>query len=255
MGQLSIVETSSDPEWKKAFNRHLALELESPQKFATCVLSTVDGNGHPAARLVTPRGFVGEDFLRLSPQDGGQWTSDVMTFCTHSKSIKVQELVGVSDVQLLYWFPHAQVQVRCSGQAHMLFHPDNPHYSTLSLDIRQRIWRRDEREAGLDNSEVELDTEYIREQAFLNHSPVIQAWYSWPPPGRVRSGDASLYPQEIPGIKDEEMREKYGNEARRNYVLVFVDVTKVDIVDLKDNTRKLYKRRGDTTWTVTNINP
>ncbi|KAJ1932919.1 hypothetical protein EC988_009294 [Linderina pennispora] len=178
-----------------------------------------------------------------------------MTFCTHSKSIKVQELVGVSDVQLLYWFPHAQVQVRCSGQAHMLFHPDNPHYSTLSLDIRQRIWRRDEREAGLDNSEVELDTEYIREQAFLNHSPVIQAWYSWPPPGRVRSGDASLYPREIPGIKDEEMREKYGNEARRNYVLVFVDVTKVDIVDLKDNTRKLYKRRGDTTWTVTNINP
>ncbi|KAJ2725359.1 hypothetical protein GGI07_001367 [Coemansia sp. Benny D115] len=102
---------------------------------------------------------------------------------------------------------------------------------------------------------VEIDTEYIREQAYLNHSPVIQAWYSWPAPGMVRLSDNSLYPPEIPKIEDSEEKEKYEANARRNYVLIFVDVNNVDIVDLNDNTRKVYARRGDQSWSVTSVNP
>ncbi|KAI8324112.1 hypothetical protein GQ54DRAFT_257028 [Martensiomyces pterosporus] len=262
-----------DPEWKQAFNKYLDREREfSKQRFPPVALSTVDLNGRPAVRMLSPRGFVGDGFLRISKDDHGQWTSDVLTFCTHAKSNKVQELVNTNDVQLAFWLPHVQVQVRCSGQAHLLFHPDNPNYSTLSLDIRHRIWPRDGTQAeeeeeepqekeeahhslDLDNSKVEIDAEFIREQAYLHHAPVLQAWYSWPAPGKIRSADPALYPMEIPKIEDPVAREKYEADARRNYVLVFVDVNKVDIVDLEQATRKLYKRRGDTSWTVTNINP
>ncbi|KAJ2080192.1 hypothetical protein H4R24_003241 [Coemansia sp. RSA 988] len=266
---------SRDPKWKKAFVSYINRECEiTNERFPSMALSTVDLEGRPAVRMVSPRGFVGDGFLRISKEDKGQWTSDILTFCTHAQSNKVQELLNTNDVQLVCWLPNIKVQIRCSGQAHLLFHPDNPNYSTLSLGIRHRVWPRDGTEAeseeedeerrnckmaggpmGLVNSSVVIDDEYIREQAFLNHSPVIQAWYSWPAPGRVRLADTSLYPMSIPKIDDKAEVEKYEANARRNYVLIFIDVNKMDVVDLNDSSRVLYTRRGDTSWSITDINP
>ncbi|KAJ2609393.1 hypothetical protein H4S08_004071 [Coemansia sp. RSA 1365] len=266
---------SRDPEWKKAFVKYIDQEREiTNERFPSMALSTVDLEGRPAVRMVSPRGFVGDGFLRISKEDKGQWASDVLTFCTHAQSNKVQELVNTNDVQLVCWLPNTGIQIRCSGHAHLLFHPDNPNYSTLSLDIRHRVWPRDGTDAenkeeeeeqlnnkmaggpmGLVNGSVLIDDEYIREQAFLNHSPVIQAWYSWPAPGRVKLADSSLYPMSIPKIEDKAEAEKYEANARRNYVLIFVDVNKVDIVNLKQSTRMLYTRRSDTSWSITEINP
>ncbi|KAJ2043958.1 hypothetical protein GGI08_007244, partial [Coemansia sp. S2] len=59
----------------------------------------------------------------------------------------------------------------------------------------------------------------------------------------------------ISKIADKAEMEKYEMNARRNYVLIFIDVNKVDIVDLKQSTRKIYTRRGDTTWSALNVNP
>ncbi|KAJ1965699.1 hypothetical protein GGI12_000598 [Dipsacomyces acuminosporus] len=259
--------SSRDPEWKREFAGHLNKELgPTDQRLLPMMLATVDLNGHPAVRTVSLQGFVGDGFLRISQDDDGQWTSDVLTFSTHAKSNKVQELIRTSDVQLAFWLPHAQAQVRCSGQAHLLFHPDNPNYTSLSLDIRHRIWPRDDAPAAkneerkdssdvdLDNVTIEIDEEFIREQAYLHLSPAIQAWYSWPAPGKIRSTDPSLYPAEISSVEDPVAREKHEADARRNYVLVFVDIDKVDIVDLNSNTRRLHKRRSDTTWTAVNVN-
>ncbi|KAJ2055307.1 hypothetical protein GGH13_007891 [Coemansia sp. S155-1] len=256
---------SRDPEWKKAFVGYVEKEREiTGEWFLPMALSTVDLDGRPAVRMVSPRGFVGDGFLRISKDDNGQWTSDVLTICTHAKSNKVQELVNTNDVQLVAYLPHTGIQIRLGGNASLLFHPDNPNHSSLSLDMRQRVWPRNE--AASDNKDegdpalvngcdVDLDVEYIREQAYLNHSPVRQAWYSWPPPGRTRAADSSLYPTEISKIADKAEMEKYEMNARRNYVLIFIDVNKVDIVDLKQSTRKIYTRRGDTTWSALNVNP
>ncbi|KAJ1671081.1 hypothetical protein GGF38_001067 [Coemansia sp. RSA 25] len=263
---------SRDPEWKRAFVGYLNEEREvTGDLFPPMALSTVDLDGRPAVRMITPRGFVGDGFLRICEKDQGQWTSDVLTLCTHAKSNKVHELVNTNDVQLVAYLPHTRIQVRLSGNASLLFHPDNPNYSTLSLDMRQRVWPRDDADGGdneansaavrdptalVNNScDAELDVEYIREQAYLHHAPATQAWYSWPPPGKARGADPSLYPTEISNIKDKAEREKYEANARRNYVLVFVDVNKVDIVDLNRSTRKIYTRRGDTTWSAQNVNP
>ncbi|KAJ2744121.1 hypothetical protein GGI20_003228 [Coemansia sp. BCRC 34301] len=259
---------SRDPEWKRAFVGHLDKERETTgERFPPMALSTVDLDGRPAVRMVTPRGFVGDGFLRISNEDQGQWTSDVLTICTHAKSNKVQELINTNDVQLVTYLPHIGIQIRLGGNASLLFHPDNPNYSTLSLDMRQRVWPRgdDDNKSGtadardpttlVNGCDVALDVEYIREQAYLHHSPVLQAWYSWPPPGKARGADPSLYPTEIPKIEDKAEMEKYEANARRNYVLIFIDVNKVDIVDLGRSTRKIYTRRGDTTWSSQNVNP
>ncbi|KAJ2456322.1 hypothetical protein EV183_000249 [Coemansia sp. RSA 2336] len=266
---------SRDPEWKKEFVRYIDEERKiSKERFPVMALSTVDLDGRPSVRMVSPRGFVGDGFLKMSPKDTGQWTSDILTFCTHAQSNKVSELVNTNDVQLCCWLPNIGVQIRCSGHAHLLFHPDNPNYSTLSLDIRHRVWPRDNTQAESHEAEqdrknarlaggpmeptcqdVEIDDEYIREQAFLHHSPVIQAWYSWPPPGRVRLADPSLYPLSIPNIDDKSEADKYEANARRNYVLIFIDVNKVDIVNLNRSTRMLYTRRSDTSWSITEVNP
>ncbi|KAJ2007926.1 hypothetical protein GGI02_002541 [Coemansia sp. RSA 2322] len=266
---------SRDPEWKQAFVGYVDKEREiTGERFPAMALSTVDVDGRPAVRMVTPRGFVGDGFLQISKEDEGQWSSDVLTICTHAKSNKVQELVHTNDVQLVGYLARTGVQIRLSGHASLLFHPDNPNYSTLSLDIRHRVWPRDgtlaekreiedqrlaTKEAGgpmaLVSNGVQLDAEYIREQAYLHHSPVLQAWYSWPPPGKVRLADPALYPLEIPKIKDEAEKERFEANARRNYVLVFIDVNKVDIVDLKQATRRIHTRRGDTSWSIQNVNP
>ncbi|KAJ1725415.1 hypothetical protein LPJ53_000453 [Coemansia erecta] len=267
---------SHDPEWKKTFVEYMNAELaQTDERFPVMGLSTVDLEGRPAVRMVSPRGFVGDNFLKINSSDHGQWASDVLTFCTHAKSNKVQELVNTNDIQVICWLPNIKVQIRCSGHAHLLFHPDNPNYSTLSIDMRHRVWPRDGTDAAkkvaaedrressvvggtvepLVNNMVEIDTEYIREQAYLHHSPVIQAWYSWPAPGKIRSADPSLYPPEIPKIEDEAEKEKYEANARRNYVLIFIDVNQVDIVDLNENTRKIHTRRSDTSWAVSNVNP
>ncbi|KAJ2624170.1 hypothetical protein GGI25_000429 [Coemansia spiralis] len=266
---------SRDPEWKKVFVELINKEREfTNERFPSMALATVDVEGRPAVRTVSPRGFVGDGFLRISKEDKGQWTSDVLTFCTHAKSNKVRELVDTNEVQLVCWLPNIRVQIRCSGHAHLLFHPENPNYTTLSLDIRHRVWPRDgtaaeheevreqklkAREIGgpIDpaNAKVEINDEFIREQAYLHHSPVIQAWYSWPAPGKVRISNPSLYPEEIPKIEDETEKEKFEANARRNYVLVFVDVNKVDVVDLNNQTRKIYTRRSGAIWSVTDANP
>ncbi|KAJ2867816.1 hypothetical protein GGH94_000592 [Coemansia aciculifera] len=256
---------SRDPEWKKAFVGYVDKESEiTGERFPPMALSTVDLDGRPAVRMISPRGFVGDGFLRISKEDKGQWTSDVLTICTHAKSNKVQELVNTNDVQLVAYLPHTRIQIRLGGNASLLFHPDNPNHSSLSLDMRQRVWPRNETisdnkgesdPALVNGCDVELDVEYIREQAYHHHSPVTQAWYSWPPPGRARGADSSLYPTEIPKIADKAEMERYETNARRNYVLIFIDVNKVDIVDLKQSTRKIYTRRGDTTWSVQNVNP
>ncbi|KAJ2341887.1 hypothetical protein GGF43_006066 [Coemansia sp. RSA 2618] len=266
---------SRDPEWKKEFVKYVDREREiTGERFPLMALSTVDLDGRPAVRMVSPRGFVGDGFLRISKEDKGQWTSDVLTFCTHAKSNKVSELVGTNEVQMVCWLPNIRVQIRCSGHAHLLFHPDNPNYSTLALDIRHRVWPRDGTDAEsleqmeekrdsamaggpIDpaNKNIEIDDEFIREQAYQHHSPVIQAWYSWPAPGRVRLSDPSLYPMSIPKIDDKAEAEKYDANARRNYVLIFVDVNKVDIVNLDKSTRMQYARRSDTSWSITEVNP
>ncbi|KAJ1668279.1 hypothetical protein IW140_000417 [Coemansia sp. RSA 1813] len=267
-----ITYSSRDPEWKKEFVELINKECEhTHERFPAMSLATVDVEGRPAVRTVSPRGFVGDGFLRINKDDQGQWSSDVLTFCTHAKSSKVHELVGTGDVQLVFWLQNSRVQIRCGGHAHLLFHPENPHYSTLSLDIRHRVWPRDKTSertiggqttvngngngSGLDEVGVEIDDEFIREQAYLHHSPVIQAWYSWPAPGKVRLADPSLYPAEIPLIKDKEEKARFEANARRNYVLVFVDVNHVDIVDLNKQTRKIYTRRSDTSWAITDASP
>ncbi|KAJ1808052.1 hypothetical protein LPJ56_004607 [Coemansia sp. RSA 2599] len=273
---MAYTSCSRDPEWKKVFVKYMNAELAlTNERFPVMGLATVDLDGRPAVRMVSPRGFVGDGFLKVNASDHGQWSSDVLTFCTHAKSNKVQELVNTNDIQAICWLPNTKVQIRCSGHAHLLFHPDNPNYTTLSLDMRHRVWPRDgtqehDREVKeeqreiklfggpvepLVNGGVEIDTEYIREQAYLNHSPVIQAWYSWPAPGRIRSADPSLYPIEIPKIEDKGESEKYEANARRNYVLIFIDINQVDIVDLNENTRRIHTRRSDTSWTVANVNP
>ncbi|KAJ2210171.1 hypothetical protein EV180_006506, partial [Coemansia sp. RSA 518] len=55
----------------------------------------------------------------------------------------------------------------------------------------------------------------------------------------------------IPQIDDKAEAEKYEANARRNYVLVFVDINKVDFVNLDESTRTQYVRRGDTSWSIT----
>ncbi|KAJ2833814.1 hypothetical protein GGI24_000684 [Coemansia furcata] len=255
---------SGDPEWKRAFVGYVDKERSiTGERFPPMALATVDVDGRPAVRMVSPRGFVGDGFLRITRDDPGHWTSDVLTLCTHARSNKVQELLATSDVQLVGYLAHTGVQVRLGGSASLLFHPDHPNHSTLALDMRQRVWPRhpaasdhnDHDPTRVDGCDVELDAEFIREQAYLHHQPVLQAWYSWPPPGKPRSADPSLYPTEIPKIADVAEKEKYEANARRNYVLVFIDVNKVDIVDLKQATRKIYTRRGDTTWSAQNVNP
>ncbi|KAJ1846028.1 hypothetical protein H4S02_002200 [Coemansia sp. RSA 2611] len=267
--------SSRDPEWKKEFVRHIQRECGiTKERFPLMALSTVDLDGRPAVRMVSPRGFVGDSFLRISKHDQGQYTSDVLTFCTHAQSNKVAELVNTSEVQLVCWLPNVRVQIRCSGHAHLLFHPENPSYSTLSLDIRHRVWPRDGTDAesqerreekhnaelaggpvDLANEHVAIDAEFIREQAYLHHSPVIQAWYSWPAPGRVRLADPALYPPSLPQISDPAEADRFEANARRNYVLMFIDVNKVDIFNLDQSSRVLYSRRGDTSWSITEVNP
>ncbi|KAJ1784536.1 hypothetical protein LPJ59_006333, partial [Coemansia sp. RSA 2399] len=235
-----ITYSSHDPEWKRAFVELINKECEhTNERFPPMALATVDVEGRPAVRTVSPRGFVGDGFLRINKHDQGQWSSDVLTFCTHAKSNKIQDLVATSEVQLVCWLQNSGVQIRCSGHTHLLFHPENPHYSTLSLDIRHRLWPRSRQEGAAcqgsadassqDDGRVEIDDEFIREQAYLHHAPVIQAWYSWPAPGRVRLADPALYPPEIPLIKDPDEKARFEANARRNYVLVFIDVNHVDI--------------------------
>ncbi|KAJ2507899.1 hypothetical protein GGI11_006230 [Coemansia sp. RSA 2049] len=257
-----LTHTSGDPAWKKAFVERVNRELEhTHDRFPAMSLATVDIEGRPAVRTVSPRGFVGDGFLRINKDDRhGQWASDVLTFCTHAKSNKVRELTaGTGDVQLVCWLQNTGVQIRCGGHAHLLFHPDNPQYSTLSLDIRHRVWPRDaaSSSSSLESSAsgAEIDAEFIREEAYLHHAPVIQAWYSWPPPGAVRVADPSLYPATIPNIADPDEKARFEANARRNYVLVFVDVNCIDIVDLVAQTRTVYTRRSDTSWSVTDANP
>ncbi|KAJ2551112.1 hypothetical protein EV175_003812 [Coemansia sp. RSA 1933] len=253
-----ITYSSRDPEWKRAFVERMNRECEhTHERFPATALATVDGEGHPAVRMVSPRGFLGDGFLRINKDDQGQWSSDVLTFCTHAKSNKVAELVGTGDVQLVWWLHNSGVQIRCSGHTHLLFHPDNPNYSTLSLDISHRVWLRDQKSDSqdIDLDSVLIDDEFIREQAYLHHSPILQAWYSWPAPGKVRLADPSLYPPEIPLITDPEEKARFEANARRNYVLVFIDVNHVDIVDLNAQTRIIYSRKSDMSWAITEANP
>ncbi|KAJ1889099.1 hypothetical protein LPJ66_008217 [Kickxella alabastrina] len=252
---------SRDPEWKKEFVRNLNIE-HSPatEHFPPIALSTVDLNGRPSVRMVSPRGFLGDGFLKTSATDQqNTWTSDILTLCTHAQSNKVQELLNTPDTQLVCWLPRAQAQIRCSGRAHLLFHPESPLYSTLTLDLEYRVWpsRQDNSEdvAGDDVPPVVVDPEFVREQAFLHHSPGIQSWYSWPAPGRARALDDSLYPKDLERIEDSLVRDRCEETARRNYVLVFIDIDHVDIVDLGQSTRRIYTRRSDNSWTTTNVNP
>ncbi|KAJ1728001.1 hypothetical protein LPJ61_004280 [Coemansia biformis] len=245
-------QCGGDPEWKRAFvefaGRERAATGGKPLEMA---LATVDLDGQPAVRMVGLRGFLGDEFLRLTKDDSGQWTSGILAFCTHAQSAKVQELEDTSDVQIACWMPHSRVQIRCSGEAHLLFHPDNPKYESQALDIFHRVRPRD----GAGGGPADIDDEYIREQAFLHHTPEVQAWYSWPAPGRVRQPDPALYPVSISSIGDQDEAARREAAARRNYVLVFVDVNKVDIVDLGRSTRMLYTRRSDTSWSAVEINP
>ncbi|KAJ2759208.1 hypothetical protein IWQ57_006615 [Coemansia nantahalensis] len=214
-------------------------------------LATIDLDGLPAVRMVGLRGFVGDEPLRLSREDAGEWTSDMLAFCTHAQSAKVQELAHVNDLQLACWMPHSRVQIRCSGHAHLLFHPEHPSYVSQALAISHRVWRRD----GAGTGPANVDIDFIREQAFVHHTPEVQAWYSWPPPGRIRQSDPTLYPEIMSAGGDPRERARREADARRNYVLVFVEVNKVDIVDLGRSTRRIHTRRSDSSWSAVDVNP
>ncbi|KAJ2845271.1 hypothetical protein IWW36_004849, partial [Coemansia brasiliensis] len=93
IGEIIDQETLRDPEWKKEFVRYIDEERKiSKERFPAMALSTVDLDGRPSVRMVSPRGFVGDGFLKISQKDTGQWTSDILTFCTHAQSNKVSEL-------------------------------------------------------------------------------------------------------------------------------------------------------------------
>lgn len=244
-----------DPEWKRAFNKCMEAErlaTNPPRdKLPPMALSTVDLDGRPAVRMVSTRGFVGDGYLHISAKESESavskhWSSDILTLCTHAKSNKVREMLNTKGVQMVWFLPATNIQIRLSADAHLLFHPDNPNYSTLSLNLRHRLYSLHEEREG---KVPEVDCEFIREQAYLHHSPAVQAWYVWPPPGRPRQADTALFPERLE-------TEEHIQTARLNHVLVFLDVFHVDIVDLNGPSRKIYSRRdGDLTWYSSDVNP
>ncbi|KAJ2714644.1 hypothetical protein H4R19_001624 [Coemansia spiralis] len=246
------MDGGGEPEWRRGF-----AEFASRERAATggkpleMALATIDANGQPAVRMVGLRGFVGDAPLRISKDDTGQWASDVLAFCTHAQSTKVQELANGSDLQLACWMPHVRVQIRCSGQARLLFHPEHPSYVSQARNIGPHLRPRD----GAGGKSPVVDDNFIHEQAFLHHTPEVQAWYSWPAPGRIRESDPALYPATISDCGDTHEIARREADARRNYVLVFVEVTKVDIVDLGRSTRTIHTRRSDSSWSVVEVNP
>ncbi|GAA5824749.1 hypothetical protein JCM3770_007143 [Rhodotorula araucariae] len=210
--------------------------------FATTDATTPTGQrACPRVRYVVHRGFANERRHRadgsdnaLTDGDGNELINDKLVITTDARSPKARQLASQPAVEIAWWLAATQHQFRLVGRAHVLPSPALATSAAFPFPADQ-----------LAPYAPGFSWEAERARQFRRLSPELRASFCRPVPGTPLSqwaGSLDDLPATLPEWADKaesDEQKRQIDEAFKNFALVVIDCTEVDLVDLgaQPNTR------------------
>ncbi|GAA6059845.1 hypothetical protein JCM10212_003757 [Sporobolomyces blumeae] len=238
------------PRWVDSLRSTLTKNLKENKDLISYALATVDDQHRPRTRFVVHRGFVNE---RRKDSDGSSnkvkddqdndLISDKLVVTTDARTPKSVQMAANPAVEIAWWLAATQHQYRIVGKAYILASPafakasDSPKFPFPADELSPY--------PGFN-----WEDERIRQ--FRKLSPELRASFVRPIPGTKLSewdGKMEDLPEKLVEGYDEaksDDEKKQLDEALRNFALIVIDPTEVDLVDLGSmpNERTQWFRSG-----------
>ncbi|KAJ1673560.1 hypothetical protein EV182_005000 [Spiromyces aspiralis] len=225
----------------------------------------------PSVRTVGCHGILGSDAIPLYPKDPNsfasrdlKWTTDLLVFITHAESPKVLSLLNNSNVEAVWYFDGSTHQYRIRGRMHMVLDVNHPTYklSCLSLDLAKALYFPAEPDQANMPAETPsapaVDLEWVRRETFKLTNPQVINWLANSHPGLPKSNTPLLAGEPI---GDSSPAEDIHSRALLNYVLLLLEPSRIDYIDLASDERIVFTLEtghsdgSGPIWKETAVNP
>ncbi|BGP14601.1 hypothetical protein JCM10213_001948 [Rhodosporidiobolus nylandii] len=221
------------PAWADRLRSLLTQNLKENKDLISYSLATYEttaaGAIQPRVRYVVHRGLVNErrkdgDGSKnlVEDSDGKELIADKLVITTDARTPKARQLAACPHVELAWWLSATQHQFRVLGSAYILpspsFDPAGFPFPAAKLAPYKDFSWEDER---------------VRQ--FRKLSPELRASFYRPVPGtplKDWGGKMEDLPAELPEEGENEEQKKQVEQALKNFALVVIDPSEVDLVDL-----------------------
>ncbi|KAI8374189.1 pyridoxamine 5'-phosphate oxidase-domain-containing protein [Radiomyces spectabilis] len=235
------------PVWKKLLARQLQANIEKLGPSESYVsLATVRLDGTPANRTVVFRGFAGEHH----EHDLG-WESDLLTITCDQRSAKVKEIKKNPSYEVNWWMSGTQEQFRLHGHIHVY---GDQHQIDRSLSSHVRNTK------DATKTPVQADWwEGERRRQWLALGDGLRATFAQEAPGepKIQEPDNQVRRLEIDNVDEQgrfcnkdAAKQALLDKGYKNFVLLFLTVSRVDHLLLPTGERTLYEQQQDGWRTV-----
>ncbi|GAA5855535.1 hypothetical protein JCM8547_007878 [Rhodosporidiobolus lusitaniae] len=237
------------PAWSSRLRDLVTANLKENKDLVSYAFSTYDKSPsgeavQPRVRYVVHRGLVNErrkegdgSHNLVKDDEGNEYLSDKLVVTTDVRSPKARQLASSPSVEIAWWLSATQHQFRILGSAYILPSPSASFTFSFPFPSAKLAPYPD----------FSWEDERIRQ--FRKLSPELRASFYRPVPGTKMSewgGKMEDLPGALPETAEEaegEEQKKQIAEALKNFALIVIDPTEVDLVDLGavPNTRTAWK--------------
>ncbi|PRQ73168.1 hypothetical protein AAT19DRAFT_15921 [Rhodotorula toruloides] len=237
------------PQWVSELRQLVTRNLKENKDLVSYALASKDiDSNQPRVRYVVHRGFVNErrkdgdgSDNRVNDDDGNELISDKLVVTTDARSPKARQLATAPQIELAWWLAATQHQFRIVGRAYILpspsFSSHPPSASSSASDPTLSSFSFPFLGAKLEPYEG-FNWEHERVRQFRRMSPELRASFYRPVPGttlekwgRKMEELPQTLPESVEQAENDEQK-KQVEEAMKNFALIVIDATEVDLVDL-----------------------
>ncbi|BGP23464.1 hypothetical protein JCM10295v2_002360 [Rhodotorula toruloides] len=237
------------PQWVSELRGLVTRNLKENKDLVSYALASKDVDSmQPRVRYVVHRGFVNErrkdgdgSDNRVDDDDGNELISDKLIVTTDARSPKARQLATAPQIELAWWLSATQHQFRIVGRAYILPSPSfssHPSSSSSSASDPTRPSFSFPFPAAKLAPYDDFNWEHERVRQFRRMSPELRASFYRPVPGTTLgewSGKMEELPQTLPESVEQaenDEQKKQVAQAMKNFALIVIDATEVDLVDL-----------------------
>ncbi|KAI9316204.1 pyridoxamine 5'-phosphate oxidase-domain-containing protein [Dichotomocladium elegans] len=255
---------ASAPIWKKFLQAQLQANIEKQGMSATYVsLATVRSDNTPANRTMVFRGFSGEDHREKTG-----WESDLLTFTTDMRSRKLGELAVNPMVELNWWMSGTEEQFRVYGKAYRIDKDTSTvrglnqedHFARVrepseseTSDLATLAFLRYQRGKGKETCRpFVFDWQAERLRQWIRMSPALRATFVPNCPAKELI-ISQINPETGWFVSDNQ--QELLEIGYANFVLLLVDVVRIDHVMLVSGKHSMYYKDDKTSqWALRHFN-
>ncbi|KAH8094772.1 pyridoxamine 5'-phosphate oxidase-domain-containing protein [Phellopilus nigrolimitatus] len=236
LARSAMATEESAPRWQRVIEKALE-EDKKANVYQLATLDTSTDSSGASVALPRVRSLIHRAFL--APRSS---THPLLLTTTDARTPKARQLAQNARVELAWWLPASQEQMRVAGTAHVLPAPDfalraADAASAAIEDATRALEKAFAREALGGRG---FDWEALRAQQFDSMSGHMKASWVRPVPGTSLQGvsgydAAKTWPESLPKLRDSNAdgaTRKLVQEALGNFALVLIDPTEVDYVEL-----------------------